>query len=71
MKVLKRLSESTRQLCIAFALHFSLVEALKLLEIKGHMTEHVYGNLSKLTITVVWVSEDGPSGCISYAVSFK
>lgn len=28
------------------------MEALKLLEIKGHMTERVYSNLSKLTITV-------------------
>lgn len=28
--------------------------ALELLGIKGHVTGHVYGNLSKLTITVVW-----------------
>lgn len=32
------------------------MEALKLLEVKGHMTESVCGNLSKSTVTVVcWV----------------
>lgn len=53
MKVFcKRLSESVCRLCVDFALPVVLMEALKLLEIKGHMTESVYGNLSKLTITV-------------------
>lgn len=70
MKVFyKRLSESVCRLCVDFALLVALMEALKLLEIKGHMTESVYGNLSKLTITGL-SGEDGPSGFVFSAASF-